>query len=395
MAYLKTRFGRRRFDPIDPLADDDQVQPEEELDGLDEDQEDEDREDALNGPDEMTGGLGADEEQDRDEPDRQWAGLAPEMPEIPAPATPQSFSELAKQHEKNIPQLKPPSKLRRVLAGVSAGAMGFGGTPSREIQRNVQGVLHPGYEREMANWRERGKALSRGAEIEMQQSEEKRRTAQHEAALEFHRASTAGAKARESYYNRRAAMPPNPRVPTTYESYLTGKMVNGTTEEKADAEQKLQDLKAKGSPDAKLIVKEFFTRDGAILRFYDPVTGEMARPEERIPGVIRPPSTENAGAAETRRDKEETRKLDKQANALAGQAQRAAGDDAAGARQWLLENVPDDELRALALRKIGRPPAEKNKNLKILGDWVGAGKSSPFGGGSNKPTGKSTNPYRR
>ncbi len=377
MAYTRSRLRRKPFDPSDPLADEDEFQPEEE--------QDEDLEDEFDQFDEYP-------DEDRDEPFNPWAESQPPLSQT---ARPQSAQELFKTHLNQPPERKPPTKLRRALAGLSAGAMVFGGaSPERAIQ-SVQHIKYPGYEEAMEQWKEKGKALATAADLETKQTEEQRRIAQHEAALGTERAQTEAARARGTYYQQRMGMPPAPKIPTTYEAYLTQKLSEAKTpEEQAAFEGKLQNLKTKDPAEKNLIVREFYTRDGAMLRFYDPLTGEQVR-EEQVPGAIRPPTVESPGAAETRVAKKEARQKEKKANELAGQALQAAGDDKAKARQWLMQNVSDHELRTLALKKIGEPKTVKDRAADLKEAFgLKPGPSSPFPGAKGS-TGSTGNPYRR
>jgi len=259
--------------------------------------------------------------------------------------------------------------------------------PAERTQQAAENILYPGYGRKMEDWGQQVKATGTLAELETKQAQERRLEAQHGASMKSEEAQLASEGARQEYYKSRQNMPPKPERFTTYEAYLVSKIQNGSPEEQQAAQVKLNELKAKNSPEKNLIVKEFHDEPtGDItLRFYDPVTGELKK-EEKHQAVARrrPPSPLTVNTLGYREKQTKARDL-------AGQALRLFPNDKAKAREWLAQQTSDDEVFEMALERIGAPSAAKEdkseRARRILGLPAGASTS-----GGSPATG---NPYRK
>ncbi len=377
---------RRRFDPSDPFADDDELLPEEE------------DEEWLPGTAESP------------LPSRANAPAGPSLPEPPSfapvmpstlpigpgasapPAPPRpSRSALDTYADviRGMPQRPRPGKLQGALATGVAALGGFYGhrIPAEQTQRAVEGVLYPGFGRQMEDWERQAKATGALADIEARQAHERRLEAQHQAAMRSEEAQLASERARQEYYRSRQNMPPKPERFQTYEAYLVSKVQSGTPEERAAAQKKLDELKAKNSPEKNLIVKEVEDEIGGTktLVFFDPVTGEKKK-EEKFTARKRP-----AGTSPLSTNTLEYRQKLSKARELAGEALRKFPNDKAKARDWLAQQTNDDEIFEMALERIGAPPATRKSRLAeakaalgIVDDSTASG-SPPAGG----------NPYRQ
>lgn len=379
------RRRRRPFDPLDPLASEDELLLDEE--GMDE-------------PGAAAPVMPASAPPPARPPMSEPPSLPPAPPSAsplppkpPTPPAPPVKSGLDNYADtiRNMPQRPAPGLLRGLLATGAAALGGFYNRqiPQEQTQQAVDNILYPGYGRQMEDWGRQTQAMGALADIEAKQAHERRLETQHQASLKSEEAQLASEKARQEYYRSRQNMPPKPERFTTYEAFLVSKVQNGTPEERAAAEKKLSDLKAKNSPEKNLIVKEVEDEIGGTktLIFYDPVTGEKKK-EEKFTARKRP-----AGTTPLSQNTLDYRQKLSKARDLAGQALRLFPNDKSQARAWLAQQTNDDEVFEMAMERIGTPAATRtNRREEVLKAFGITGTGTGGEGGGSTPN--TRNPYR-
>lgn len=376
-------FGRKKrsINPADPLAEDDEY-------GLEEDQDEEGQE--YEDQDEL--------DEDQDDPYSPWAESQPEpQPQQRQPVQLGATDQLTR-YAGEMPQAKSPSKWRRVLAGVAGGAMGFGGHSPEQIRKSARGILVPGYDEKMEQWREKGKALGIASDAETRQMEAQRRLAEHQARLKTEETQQGYYRGREAYYKGRANMPPAPEKVSPQQvlgrEYQRQLNEAKTPEERQAVITKIEEQQKKAAPTQRLTRSEHWEGDTLVVEWSDPTTGEVVASISNPNATISPsrPPQESPGTAEDRQARRTKEQADAEADELVGKAYAAVGDDPVKARQWLIANEPDPRKRARALEKIRRPSSSNDRRADILKKFgITPGPSTPFGAGA----GGAGNPYRK
>jgi hypothetical protein len=265
------------------------------------------------------------------------------------------------------------------LAAAATGALGGWYAADRrnnigqdQIGRATDAILNPGYDRRRQEWEDQVGVAKMGVDLEGRRAQEQRalaeegrRTAESDAELEWRKAQTA-----------RAGMPPAPKMPQTYEAYLVQKLQSSDPSEKAWAEKKITELKAKPAQEKNLVVRDYVNENTgeATILFYDPITGNLVK-EEKKPKVAEKRPRAPREASPTQASTLDYRQKQRSARVLAGKASQQFPNDKAAARDWISkQSVSDPEVLQMALDMVGAPPAKSLKE-KALERFMGGGAS--------------------